>query len=432
MINLLLGPPGGGKTYEAVVYHVLPALASGRKVITNLPLNLDRLREIDATYPGLVQKVEDRLGMVSVRTAAAGRYRRLGAGAEVQQEGVVRAFSTMADYGDTWRHPVDGSGPLYVIDECHLALPYRQTQLAVEEWFSMIRHESADALLITQSYGKVSRTIVDLVQVCYRVRKATAFGSAGRYIRKVQDGVRGDVVNEAIRKYEAKNFSLYQSHTKGGGAELVPGDIVPIWKRWPFIGAAVILPLGAVMFFSTPSVLKPPVQAPAAPIAAAPGAAGVSSISPESAQPVAESKAKKGQVERWDASGGHPLTGRTLHVVGRLEGFGRRVYEFVVAQNGQTVMTITSGELVGLGYSVDIARGEPCAVQVGFDDWRSWVICDAPTVGVGIPGTARAGSGGGGVTVERQIEPAKEEPVQAQEGPGVGVIPAEKGSMRKA
>jgi len=108
------------------------------------------------------------------------------------------------------------------------------------------------------------------------------------------------------------------------------------------------------------------------------------------------------------------------------------VYEFVVAQNGQTVMTITSGELIGLGYSVDIARGEPCAVQVGFDDWRSWVICDAPTVGVGIPGTARAGSGGGGVTVEREAEPAKEAPVQAQEGPGVGVIPAEKGSMRKA
>ncbi|MBI5918423.1 MAG: hypothetical protein HY849_03485 [Nitrosomonadales bacterium] len=43
MINLLLGPPGGGKSYEATVYHVLPALAKGRKIITNLPLDLDRI-----------------------------------------------------------------------------------------------------------------------------------------------------------------------------------------------------------------------------------------------------------------------------------------------------------------------------------------------------------------------------------------------------
>ncbi|MHA6613038.1 zonular occludens toxin domain-containing protein [Photobacterium damselae] len=41
MINLIMGRPGGGKSYEAVVYHVLPAIQSGRMVITNLPINLD-------------------------------------------------------------------------------------------------------------------------------------------------------------------------------------------------------------------------------------------------------------------------------------------------------------------------------------------------------------------------------------------------------
>ncbi|EPW3551744.1 zonular occludens toxin domain-containing protein, partial [Pseudomonas aeruginosa] len=38
MINLILGQPGGGKSHEAVVYHVVPALNQGRKVITNLAL----------------------------------------------------------------------------------------------------------------------------------------------------------------------------------------------------------------------------------------------------------------------------------------------------------------------------------------------------------------------------------------------------------
>jgi len=428
MINLLLGPPGGGKSYEAVVYHVLPALAAGRKVITNLPLNMERLREIDATYPALVHRVEDRLGMVRVAEAVGGRYRRLGAVALMQQ-GMIRAFSTMEDYGDPWRHPVDGSGPLYVIDECHLALPLRRTELAVEEWFSMIRHESADALLITQSYGKMSRTIVDLVQVCYRVRKATAFGSAGRYIRKVQDGVRGEVVNQAIRKYEPRYFSLYQSHTKGGGAELVPQDIVPIWKRWPFIGAAVAFPLAAFIFFGSgsPNILKPAAVAPAA-VAAVPQPARA--VSTE----VAEVQAGAPKVERWDAEGGHPLAGRTLHVVGRLEGWGKRAYEFVVAQNGQSVMAITSDQLRRLGYNVEVERGEPCAVLVGYGDWKSWVICDAPTVEVGLVGRAPAS---GGVTVERKEASGPSgagAPGGSGEGagPAVGILPGGRVGDRKA
>jgi len=389
---------------------------------------MDRLREIDATYPALVQRVEDRLGMVSVEASVAGRYRRVGA-VNVMQQGMVRAFATMADYGDTWRHPVDGSGPLYVIDECHLALPLRRTELAVEEWFSMIRHESADALLITQSYGKMSRTIVDLVQVCYRVRKATAFGAAGRYIRKVQDGVRGDVVNEAVRKYEAKYFSLYQSHTKGGGAELVPQDIVPIWKRWPFIGAAVAFPLAAFIFFGSgsPNVLKPSVVAPAA-VAAGPQPAVAA------AKVVESGEAKAPKVQRWDAEAGHPLAGRTLHVVGRLDGGGKRAYEFVVAQNGQAVMAITSEQLVRLGYKVGLERGEPCAVRVGYEDWDSWVICDAPTVVVGAVGGGRSG---GAVTVERKEAggPGAGAPATGPAdsgGPSVGIVPNGRVGDRKA
>ncbi|KRS22353.1 hypothetical protein AAY72_03840, partial [Alishewanella sp. WH16-1] len=41
MINGLSGRPGAGKTYEAVVSHILPALKQGRKIITNIPLNVD-------------------------------------------------------------------------------------------------------------------------------------------------------------------------------------------------------------------------------------------------------------------------------------------------------------------------------------------------------------------------------------------------------
>ncbi|WP_431978288.1 zonular occludens toxin domain-containing protein [Pseudomonas aeruginosa] len=100
-----------------------------------------------------------------------------------------------------------------MIDECHLSIPLRGTPVPVEEWYSLHRHELADVLLITQSYGKINRAIRDLVQVVYRCKKATAFGTNDRYIRKVQDGLRGEVVNTSIREYQKQFYGFWKSHT---------------------------------------------------------------------------------------------------------------------------------------------------------------------------------------------------------------------------
>ncbi|NJD23894.1 MAG: hypothetical protein FIB06_00650 [Betaproteobacteria bacterium] len=388
MINLLIGPPGGGKSYEAVVYHVMPALSEGRRVITNLPLNLDKLRDIDAAFPALVVKVENRRGMVRKQ---ASRFV-----APVEEEGIIRAFSTMADYADPWRHPVTGAGPLYVIDECHLALPRAGTVIEIEEWFSLHRHESADVLLITQSYGKVSKSIIDLVQVCYRVKKGTAFGTAKKYIRKVQDGVRGDVVNTSIRQYQKRYFGLYQSHTRGGGSELAAQDIVPFWQRWPFI-ALGLCAFAAVGIFTFGGVSINPMKA--AKTAEAPKPVKVveqttvngkvvssSEVEPEPPAPVAE-----------DA--GLPFEGKTLHVIGTIINGAKARVLFAVASGNRFLHEISGEDLVKLGYSIDAVV--PCAVKVSNGTWHKWVICDAP-VPERIPGGAydlpenRNRSAGGG------------------------------------
>ena len=41
MINGLSGRPGSGKSYEAVIRHIMPALMKQRKVVTNIPLNVE-------------------------------------------------------------------------------------------------------------------------------------------------------------------------------------------------------------------------------------------------------------------------------------------------------------------------------------------------------------------------------------------------------
>ncbi|MDP2762605.1 MAG: zonular occludens toxin domain-containing protein [Sideroxyarcus sp.] len=212
MINLLLGRPGGGKSYEAVAYHVLPALQQGRKVITNLPLDLAAFSRIDASFLRLIDLRQQTV--IVDKTVVT--INESGHKVSRIERTVVRPFSSMKDYSDPWRHPVSGAGPLYVIDECHLSLPRGATDIAVEEWFSLHRHETADVLLIAQSYGKVSRNIVEMVQTCYKVSKNVALGFSSSYTRKVLDGVRGEEVNASVRKYDKQFFALYKSHTKGG------------------------------------------------------------------------------------------------------------------------------------------------------------------------------------------------------------------------
>lgn len=55
MSNGLEGIPGSGKSYEAVVFHVLPALQSGRLVITNLPLLVEAFAALDPAFRSLIQ-----------------------------------------------------------------------------------------------------------------------------------------------------------------------------------------------------------------------------------------------------------------------------------------------------------------------------------------------------------------------------------------
>jgi len=55
MIILLEGVPGSGMSYEAVAYHVIPALKAGRKVVTNLPLNVEAIRAVNPDWAELLE-----------------------------------------------------------------------------------------------------------------------------------------------------------------------------------------------------------------------------------------------------------------------------------------------------------------------------------------------------------------------------------------
>lgn len=393
MINLLLGPPGGGKSYEAVVFHILPALANGRLVITNLPLDLDYIFSLFPEYRGLIELRKETLAEkpeIDWKKAEE-LHKRFGIAAK-QKYWINAPFAHAADYGHAWRHPVSGAGPLYVIDECHIPLPINGTEMEVEHWFSLHRHESADVLLITQSYGKINRAIRDLVQVCYRVKKATAFGSQGSYIRKVQDGLRGEVVNTTVRQYEKQYFPFYKSHTRGGGSELAANDIVPIWKRWPFIGAALCFttlvcmflfldmknPLDARQVVGNKISAFKTVQTQTQTLAPA-QVAELANQRRENFKPVPSSSPAPVSVPK-DGKPKDPLSDKGIHIVGHLVGAKKEIWIFALSQNGQKLQNLYDRDLREIGYKIEPL--DDCGAWLTYQKDRRFVTCDSPQVSV--------------------------------------------------
>ena len=362
MINLLLGQPGGGKSYESVAYHVIPAVVEqGRKVITNLPLRLDMWEHF---FPGSSKLIEIR-----------GNYKA--------DDKLCFPFSRIEDYGDSWRKEGSDIGPLYIIDECHKSLPKIGTPVVVEEWFAEHRHEGADVLLITQSYGKINQAIRDAVQVVYRCKKATAFGSNDKYIRKVQDGLRGEVVNTSIREYESKYFPLYKSHTKSNGAvqEAIAADIVPHWKRWPFKGAAICAVLVVVM--TGYQLLKPAKASPVArPVAVHKPAPVHHDSAPEvAAEPLPEPRGPEQKL--------HPYQGYEMFLTALVRGErtpkgADHPVEYmngyvVIAQNGQPIRQVSFRDLADSGYTITYQSATVIGLEYkGLD--LGYVVSGLPTV----------------------------------------------------
>lgn len=382
MIHLLLGASGSGKSYEAVVYQILIAVKSGRRVVTNMPLLLDAWSAIDSSFPDLIELRKKPLPIRGTwePTREEGAFNCRPPDEWEAPQPLARCFSGVWDYYTEWRHPVTKQGPLFVIDEAQNVIPYRETERSVEEWVALHRHWGVDCLYLTQSYGKLSQSIRENVQMVYRFRKKVAWGQPTKYIRKVQDGLRGEVLNVGEREYEKQYFPLYRSHTQGAAVdEAMAADIRPWWKHWSFLGASACFVI-LIVFFLAGGSLNPipkPKPKPARVVVERDG-----KIVSDTGVPVEKVSDRQKKPESSEPV--HPYSGRSLHVVSTITGHLGKVVWFVVSQNGQRVSEVPSTDLEVLGYKVDALT--PCAVKITYEGWSRWVICDAPQVAVSTVG----------------------------------------------
>ena len=396
MINALEGIPGSGKSYEAVAFHVLPALRAGRKVITNLPLNIDALAAIDPSYRDLIEvrtRPTPQLGDWNAANIAEQEAFRLWTDKEpVPQPENVFTFGTVWDYYSDWRGSKD-QGPLYVIDECHVALPKLGTPESVVQWFKLHRHYNADVLLMTQSFRDINQPIAQLIATLIKCRKADILGKKASYIRKVHAGYRGAVIQTDERKYESQYFGLYRSNTQSSGsAESGVTDVNPmivIFNRfkWAWVALSLLClvwafwPDGERDVWGRRVVPSPPVKPRV--LGPAPGATATPVVASPTPTP-AEPKLLEPQPATAAEAAPQvkdPLFGKQLHVAGDLSNKDKSVMLFIVSDGTRRMFEVTSDDLQDAGYSVK--RLATCMVTVKFEGVVRPVTCDAPYLNTG-------------------------------------------------
>lgn len=296
-INCYTGLMGSGKTYEVVASVILPAIKSGRNVVTNI-----RGLNYEAICAHLGKPIEGReFGKI-----------RVVKNDEVTSEDFFPSFvdqkfvvgeSTIVKPGDlvaideAWR-------PWGTDSKCikaHMSF-FREHRQCVNE-----RGECCDLVVITQDISDIHKLLKNVIELSFLFTKLKTLGLYGRYRAEVYEGsklYKTKKTGWSTRGYDKRIFPLYKSYASdsGAGVERVVDGRQNIFKSAGFVMPlvlAVVFIVGGVWWLKgyfmpdsgklagdakeeKPAAVEAGKPVPAAPVAAASipaGGAGSSVVS---------------------------------------------------------------------------------------------------------------------------------------------------------
>lgn len=221
-INVYTGLMGSGKSYEVVSEVIVPAIAAGRRVVTNVDgIDGDKIREyIEKNY----KTVPETLGEVVHVTNG-----------EVSQPNFFPYYDDKkGEHTDTIVQP----GDLACIDEAWRFWPATGATLLKEHKSFFLEHRhftnaqtgvACDLVLMIQDMSTLNRFVKNVVAFHIRTHKKISLGLANNYSVSIFEGnkqTKAARISVTLRKYRKEIFPLYSSF-KGGAA----GKIVNVDKR---------------------------------------------------------------------------------------------------------------------------------------------------------------------------------------------------------
>lgn len=246
-IKAYVGRMGSGKSYEVVSSVIVPALARGRRVVSNIA-GLDYaaivdLLVVDGVAPGEIGELVqiDHAEVMRPEFWRSDKDGDQGIEAFIQPGDLValdeiwRFWSGFATKGDDGQKRPDRVMNFF---RMHRHFTHPETGLA------------CDVALITQDVMDMSRQVRAVIEETYYMEKLTAIGSAKRYRVDIFQGYR--MTRKPLRSlqqtYEARYFPLYSSHSqkKEGDAEAREENIDGRGNILKGALFKIVLPLGAV------------------------------------------------------------------------------------------------------------------------------------------------------------------------------------------
>ena len=364
------GLPGAGKSYEAMVTQIIPALRKGREVVAYIEgLNFDRIAEAADISVDDVRRLLFPLTREQMKptTSMVGRK-------EVQLDG-------------EWLTLVRDNA-LHVFDEAQSWWGLRwKPSGALTEFVSEHRHRGMDILLMGQSLKDLMPLWRRRVDQKLAFLKLTALGTAKRYRVTIFKGQGDDKyvkVTTKVGKYESKYFGTYSSHTNDDiNTDTYTDGRVKIWGSWGFkFGIPIVIVLsvlGGRYLWGFFHPVKPPPKL--VPLAHVPASAPVVrppvlvASTPASAAKPAPEPDRRSFGEKYVAD----LSGKArIRLAGVLSGVGGRMDGVVEWWDGDRLIErLTLDQLQEFGVKVTMIGGAARLSIGGYDALvTSWPLRD--------------------------------------------------------
>ncbi|BBL58146.1 zonular occludens toxin domain-containing protein [Methylomonas koyamae] len=205
-IPALVGLPGHGKSYSAVELFIIAAITEKRKIVTNIPLNIDNLKRDypDYNFDGCLIDID----LDKLKTAGP----------------------------EAWRDPATmPPSALYLLDELWKIWPaglkasnippYQLSFIKEHRHYLDETGREPDIVLVTQNLEDICNAVRTMVETTIICTKLTAVGKKGNFRRDYYEGsVKGFqgpkskfIRSDHMVKYQAEVWQYYKSHTKASG-----------------------------------------------------------------------------------------------------------------------------------------------------------------------------------------------------------------------
>ncbi|URG54570.1 zonular occludens toxin [Pectobacterium quasiaquaticum] len=212
-ISAYVGVPGSGKSFEVVRSVIVPAVAQGRRVVSNIyGLNPEKIYE----FVRRNNKTENIGEVISVTND------------QVQDEYFFPYKNALTDGKNTFCQ----AGDLICVDEAwriwgsDASVPKNHRSFIAEH-----RHFShpetgvtCDLVVINQSISNLPRFIRDRTETTYRMTKLKSLGLSSMYRVEIFGGAKltkNERVSVKNYRYDKRIFPLYQSYDGHGSEQIV-------------------------------------------------------------------------------------------------------------------------------------------------------------------------------------------------------------------